>query len=100
MRFDVRIVSGKALDAVGMITIQMRQQHVVESSESHQVYLMSTGEGSNPNYLKPELVKNLIWEVDGTIVECNTAYGNGPSDKKDERNTSENHWKVIERHGF
>ena len=39
MRFDVRIVSGKALDAVGMITIQMRQQHVVESSESHQVYL-------------------------------------------------------------
>ena len=29
---------------------------------------MSTGEGSNPNYLKPELVKNLIWEVDGTIV--------------------------------
>ncbi|MBQ6199926.1 MAG: ferredoxin, partial [Prevotella sp.] len=31
---------------------------------------MSTGEGSNPNYLKPELVKNLIWEVDGTIVEC------------------------------
>ena len=61
---------------------------------------MSTGEGSNPNYLKPELVKNLIWEVDGTIVECNTAYGNAPADKKDERNTSENHWKVIERHGF
>ena len=42
---------------------------------------MSTGEGSNPNYLKPELVKNLIWEVDGTIVECNTAYGNGPAGK-------------------
>ena len=61
---------------------------------------MSTGEGSNPNYLKPELVKDLVFEVDGTIVECNTAYGNGPADKKDERNTSENHWKVIERHGF
>ena len=61
---------------------------------------MSTGEGSNPNYLKPELVKDLVIEVDGTVVECNTAYGNGPADKKDERNTSENHWKVIERHGF
>ena len=61
---------------------------------------ISTGEGSNPNYLKPELVKDLVFEVDGTIVECNTAYGNGPADKKDERNTSENHWKVIERHGF
>ena len=61
---------------------------------------MSTGEGSNPNYLKPELVRDLVLEVDGTIVECNTAYGNGPADKDDERNTSENHWKVIERHGF
>ena len=61
---------------------------------------MSTGEGSNPNYLKPELVRNLVLEVDGTVVECNTAYGNRPADKKDDRNTSENHWKVIERHGF
>ena len=61
---------------------------------------MSTGEGSNPNYLKPELIGKLIHEVDGTIVECNTAYGNGPGDEQDDRNTSANHWKVIERHGF
>ena len=61
---------------------------------------MSTGEGSNPNYLKPELIGKLIHEVDGTIVECNTAYGNGPGDEKDDRNSSANHWKVIERHGF
>ena len=61
---------------------------------------MSTGEGSNPNYLKPELIKELVWAVDGTIVECNTAYGNGPKDKKDDRNNSENHWRVIDRHGF
>lgn len=61
---------------------------------------ISTGEGSNPNYLKPELIKDLVQTVDGTIVECNTAYGNAPEDKQDERNTSENHWKVIERHGF
>ena len=61
---------------------------------------MSTGEGSNPNYLKPELVKNLVFEVDGTIVECNTAYGNAPADQQDDRNNSANHWKVIERHGF
>ena len=61
---------------------------------------MSTGEGSNPNYLKPELVKDLVLEVKGTVVECNTAYGNAPQDKKDERTTAENHWKVIGRHGF
>jgi hypothetical protein len=61
---------------------------------------MSTGEGSNPNYLKPELVKNLIWEVDGTIVECNTAYSSGAGNEQDDRNSSANHWRVIERHGF
>ena len=47
---------------------------------------MSTGEGSNPNYLKPELVKDLFFEVDGTLVECNTAYGSGPGNERDERN--------------
>ena len=56
---------------------------------------MSTGEGSNPNYLKPELIKNMVFEVDGTIVECNTAYGTAPEDVKDDRNNSANHWKVI-----
>ena len=61
---------------------------------------ISTGEGSNPNYLKPELIRLLVEKVNGTIVECNTAYGNAPEDKQDERTTSENHWKVIARHGF
>ena len=61
---------------------------------------MSTGEGSNPNYLKPELIKDLVLDVAGTIVECNTAYGNRPEDVQDDRNNSANHWKVIERHGF
>ncbi len=61
---------------------------------------ISTGEGSNPNYLKPELIKDLVELVGGTIVECNTAYSSGPNDLQDDRNTSENHWKVIERHGF
>ncbi len=58
---------------------------------------ISTGEGSNPNYLKPELIKDLVYEVDGTIVENNTAYG---SEANDTRDNTENHWKVIERHGF
>ena len=61
---------------------------------------ISTGEGSNPNYLKPELIKDLVAFVNGTIVECNTAYGSGPGNEQDERNRSANHLKVIERHGF
>ena len=35
---------------------------------------ISTGEGTNPNYLKPELISQLVDEVRGTIVECRTAY--------------------------
>ncbi len=54
---------------------------------------ISTGESGNPNYLKPELIKLLVDEVDGTIVECNTAY-------EGKRNTFEDHWKTIREHGF
>ncbi len=79
----VRIYKALGVEATGRVAVKI-----------------STGEGSNPNYLKPELIKNLVHEVDGTIVECNTAYGNGPGDEKDERNNSAVHWEVIRRHGF
>ena len=36
---------------------------------------MSTGESTRSNYLRPELIADLIHQVNGTIVECNTAYG-------------------------
>lgn len=36
---------------------------------------MSTGESTRSNYLRPELIADLIHLIDGTIVECNTAYG-------------------------
>ena len=36
---------------------------------------MSTGESTRSNYLRPELIADLIHQLDGTIVECNTAYG-------------------------
>ena len=36
---------------------------------------MSTGESENSNYLRPALIGDLVHLVDGTIVECNTAYG-------------------------
>ena len=35
---------------------------------------ISTGEAGNTHYLKPELIKDLVDETKGTIVECNTAY--------------------------
>lgn len=36
---------------------------------------VSTGEPPASNYLDPDLIKDLVQSVDGTIVECNTAYG-------------------------
>ena len=40
---------------------------------------MSTGESTRSNYLRPELIGDLIHLVNGTIVECNTAYGGSRS---------------------
>lgn len=54
---------------------------------------LSTGEPGGHNYLKPELIEKLVKEVHGTIVECNTAY-------EGRRNTTEEHLKAIEEHGF
>ncbi|QQS37242.1 MAG: DUF362 domain-containing protein [Ignavibacteriales bacterium] len=54
---------------------------------------ISTGEPGGKNFLSPDLIKELVHEVNGTIVECNTAYG-GP------RSTTESHKKVAEDHGF
>jgi uncharacterized Fe-S center protein len=54
---------------------------------------LSTGEPPASNYLKPELIKDLVQSVDGTIVECNTAYGGS-------RSGTAMHLQVAEDHGF
>ncbi len=54
---------------------------------------ISTGEMGGNNYLKPELIKDLVKKVAGTIVECNTAYAGN-------RNTTEAHEETIRAHGF
>lgn len=50
-----------------------------------------SGEAGNKNYLRPEFVKGVIEYVNGTVVECNTAYAG-------ERNTTEKHQKLIKKH--
>ena len=54
---------------------------------------LSTGEPPASNYLRPELIKDLVELVDGTIVECNTAYGGS-------RAETAMHYQVAEDHGF
>lgn len=52
---------------------------------------MHSGEKGNQNYLRPEFVKDVINYVNGTVVECNTAYEGA-------RNSTEKHLKLIEEH--
>ena len=52
---------------------------------------LHSGEKGNRNYLKPEFVKDIVKYVNGTVVECNTAYEGA-------RNTTEKHRKLIEEH--
>ena len=54
---------------------------------------ISTGENGGHNYLKPELISDLVKQLGGVIVECNTAYGGNRQDTKDHRET-------IHAHGF
>ena len=54
---------------------------------------ISTGEPPASNYLRPELIGKLVQKVNGTIVECNTAYGGS-------RASSAKHRQVAEDHGF
>lgn len=54
---------------------------------------LSTGEPGGHNFLQPALIKDLVKKVNGTIVECNTAYGGGRAD-------TENHLKAAKEHGF
>ena len=54
---------------------------------------ISTGEPPASNYLRPELIGDLVQLLDGTIVECNTAYGGS-------RSSVAMHKQVAEDHGF
>ena len=54
---------------------------------------LHSGEEGNQNYLRPEMVKKLVERVNGTVVECNTAY-------EGSRDTTEKHTKLMEKHGW
>lgn len=54
---------------------------------------ISTGEPGGNHFLSPSLIGNLVQSVDGTIIECNTAYGGS-------RASTAMHYQVAEDHGF
>lgn len=59
----------------------------------HIAIKLHSGEEGNQNFLTPEFWAPIIRHLDGTVVECNTAY-------EGLRNTTEKHLKTIEKHGW
>lgn len=62
-------------------------------AHGHVAIKISSGEMGGNNYLKPTLIRNLVDNVNGTLVECCTAYGGSRQDKS-------KHWETIHAHGF
>ena len=54
---------------------------------------LHSGEEGNQNFLRPDFFKPMIEHVNGTVVECNTAY-------EGSRNTTEKHLQTMEKHGW
>lgn len=52
---------------------------------------LHSGEDGNQNYVKPEFVEKIIKKVNGTVVECNTAYPGA-------RNSTEKHRELMDKH--
>lgn len=56
-------------------------------------FKVSTGEDGAKGYLKAELIGPFVKSLNGTIVECNTAYPGA-------RNKASDHMEVAKKHGF
>lgn len=80
--FTDKITSKSLLEIYKKLGVELKGKVAVK---------VHSGEEGNQNYLKPLFYKDLIDYVNGTVVECNTAY-NG------ERNTSEKHLKLLDKH--
>lgn len=80
----------KAITAENMVKIY---EALGRKAEGKVAVKLSTGEPGGHNFLQPALIAPLVQKVDGTIVECNTAYGGG-------RAKTEDHLKAAADHGF
>ncbi len=79
-----------AISADGLLKIY---QTLGRAAQGKVAVKISSGEPGGHYFLSPELIAPLVQEVNGTIVECNTAYGGG-------RANTASHQQVMEEHGF
>lgn len=91
-RKAARVFFTKDLSANGLLNIYgtVMQERRLPGKVAVKLH---SGEPGGHNYPAPELIKALVQSVDGTIVECNTAYPG-------RRFTTEEHMKALTDHGF
>lgn len=85
-------------------TREITQEKVVEAYEKLGIELpgkvavkVHSGEKGNQNYLHPEFWKPMVDKLHGTIVECNTAYGDASGGVRD---NTESHLELLKEHGW
>lgn len=85
-------------------TREITPEKVVEAYEKLGIELpgkvavkVHSGEKGNQNYLHPEFWKAMVDKLHGTIVECNTAYGDASGGVRD---NTESHLELLKEHGW
>ncbi len=85
-------------------TRELTPEKVVEAYEKLGIQLpgktavkIHSGERGNQNYLRPEFWRPMVEAVHGTIVECNTAYGDAAGGGRD---NTESHLQLLKDHGW
>lgn len=82
--FTKSITSEKVIEMYKVLGIELSGKVAVK---------VHSGEKGNQNFLRPEFLKPMIEYVNGTVVECNTAYDGA-------RNTTEKHRALVAEHGW
>ncbi len=85
-----KIYFTKDISEEGLIKVYEALNHELKGKVAVKI---STGEMGGHNYLDPNLIKGLVQKLNGTIVECNTAYPG-------KRMATSDHWETIKAHGF
>ena len=86
--FTRTLTPEKVVEAYKLLGIELKGKVAVK---------IHSGEKGNQNYLHPEFWKPMVDYIHGTIVECNTAYGDAAGGVRD--NTA-SHLKLLEEHGW
>lgn len=80
----------KDLTSEGLVKIYEKLNRELKGKVAIKI---SSGEPGGHNFLDPNLIKELVNKLNGTIVECNTAYHG-------QRFETDSHFQAIKDHGF